>query len=81
MSGSFQDIDVPPTLVSFAVDMAKTSDVVTGEFKKSGNVLVKFEMKKDSYELPDYAAFAEQMSKITKLAQNGKIASMYALGA
>ncbi len=81
MSGSFQDIDVPPTLVSFAVDMAKTSDVVTGEFKKSGNVLVKFAMKKDSYELPDYAAFAEQMSKITKLAQNGKIASMYALGA
>ncbi len=81
MSGSFQDIDVPPTLVSFAVDMAKTSDVVTGEFKKSGNVLVKFAMKKDSYDLPDYAAFAEQMSKITKLAQNGKIASMYALGA
>ena len=81
MSGSFQDIDVPPTLVSFAVDMAKTSDVVTGEFKKAGNVLVKFAMKKDSYELPDYAAFAEQMSKITKLAQNGKIASMYALGA
>ncbi len=81
MSGSFQDIDVPPTLVSFAVDMAKTSDVVTGEFKKAGNVLVKFAMKKDSYELPDYAAFAEQMSKITKLAQSGKIASMYALGA
>ena len=81
MSGSFQDIDVPPTLVSFAVDMAKTSDVVTGEFKKAGNVLVKFVMKKDAYELPDYVAFAEQMSKITKLAQSGKIASMYALGA
>ena len=81
MSGSFQDIDVPPTLVSFAVDMAKTSDVVTGEFKKAGNVLVKFAMKKDSYELPDYAAFADQMAKITKLAQSGKIASMYALGA
>ena len=81
MSGSFQDIDVPPTLVSFAVDMAKTSDVVTGEFKKAGNVLVKFAMKKDSYELPDYVAFADQMSKITKLAQSGKIASMYALGA
>ena len=77
----YPDFDVPPTLVSFAVDMAKTSDVVTGEFKKAGNVLVKFAMKKDSYELPDYAAFAEQMSKITKLAQSGKIASMYALGA
>ena len=81
MSGTFQNIDVPPTLVSFAVDMAKTSDVVTGEFKKSGNVLVKFAMKKDSYELPDYAAFADQMAGITKLAQSGKLASMYALGA
>ena len=81
MSGSFQNIDVPPTLVSFAVDVAKTSDVVTGEFKKPGNVLVKFEMKKDAYELPDYQAFSEQMSKITKLAQAHKFASMYALGA
>ncbi len=81
MSGTFQNIDVPPTLVSFAVDVAKTSDVVTGEFKKPGNVLVKFAMKKDAYELPDYAAFSEQMSKITKLAQSGKLASMYALGA
>lgn len=81
MSGTFQNIDVPPTLVSFAVDVAKTSDVITGEFKKPGSVLVKFAMKKDAYELPDYAAFAEQMAKITKLAQNGKIVSMYALGA
>ncbi len=81
MSGTFQNIDVPPTLVSFAVDVAKTSDVITGEFKKPGSVLVKFAMKKDAYELPDYAAFAEQMTKITKLAQNGKIVSMYALGA
>ena len=81
MSGTFQNIDVPPTLVSFAVDVAKTSDVVTGEFKKSGNVLVKFTMKKDAYELPDYKFFMEQMSKITKLVHDKKIASMYALGA
>ena len=81
MSGTFQKIDVPPTLVSFAVDVAKTSDVVTGEFKKAGDVLVKFELKKDAYELPDYEAFMDAMGKITKLAQNGKIAAMYALGA
>lgn len=81
MSGTFQNIDVPPTLVSFAVDIAKVSDVVTGELKKAGNRLVKFSMKKDSYTLPDYEDFMAQMEKITKLARSGAIASMYALGA
>lgn len=40
MSGTFNDIDVPPTLVSFAVDVASYMDVVTPELKKAGNVLV-----------------------------------------
>ncbi|MGN0507401.1 MAG: phosphoribosylformylglycinamidine synthase [Lachnospiraceae bacterium] len=81
MSGTFQNIDVPPTLVSFAVDIAKTSDVITGELKKAGNKLVKFSMKKDAYSLPDYENFMVQMAKITKLAGEGVIVSMYALGA
>ena len=81
MSGTFQDIDVPPTLVSFAVDIAKTGDVITGEFKKVGNKIVKFGMKKDAYSLPDYEDFMAQMTKITALAREGVIASMYALGA
>jgi len=81
MSGTFQDIDVPPTLVSFAVDIAKTGDVITGELKKAGNMLVKFTMKKDAYSLPDYEDFMAQMTKITALAREGAIASMYALGA
>ena len=81
MSGTFQDIDVPPTLVSFAVDIAKTGDVITGEFKKAGNKIVKFGMKKDAYSLPDYEDFMAQMTKITALAREGVIASMYALGA
>ncbi len=81
MSGTFQDVDVPPTLVSFAVDIAKTGDVITGELKKAGNKLVKFGMKKDAYSLPDYEDFMAQMTKITTLARTGAIASMYALGA
>ena len=81
MSGTFQDIDVPPTLVSFAVDIAKTGDVITGEFKKAGNKIVKFGMKKDAYSLPDYEDFMAQMTKITALAREGAVASMYALGA
>ena len=41
MSGSFNDIHVPATLVSFAVDVAKQQDIITPEFKKSGNKIVK----------------------------------------
>ena len=54
MSGSFNDIDVPPTLCSFAIDVAKTGDVVTSEFKGAGNVIVKINIKRDEYGLPDY---------------------------
>ena len=81
MSGTFQNIDVPPTLVSFAVDVAKIADVVTGELKKAGNALVCFVMKKDEYELPDYDAFCKQMEQITALASKGCFASMYAVTA
>ncbi len=51
MSGTFNDIDVPPTLVSFAVDIARTGDVVTPELKKAGNVLARFKIEKDDYEI------------------------------
>ena len=81
MSGTFQKVDVPPTLVSFAVDVAKTKDVVTGELKKAGNALVRFVMKKDAYDLPDYVAFCKQMETITALAGKGTFASMYAVTA
>lgn len=81
MSGSFQKIDVPPTLVSFAVDVAEISDVITGECKQAGSILVRFGMKRDAYSLPDYEDFMAQMAGITGLARSGAIASMYALGA
>ena len=56
MSGTFNDIDVPPTLVSFAVDVAKKQDIITPELKKAGSKLVWIRLPKDSYDLPDYAA-------------------------
>lgn len=55
MSGSFNEIDVPPTLVSFAVDVAKEGDIITPELKAVGNQLVLFSIEKDSYDLPVYA--------------------------
>lgn len=80
MSGTFDDIDVPPTLCSFAVDVAKVQDIVTPELKKAGNVLVKFDIKKDKYSLPDYKQLMELYSKITKMIQDKVLVSAYAVG-
>lgn len=80
MSGSFNDIDVPPTLVSFAVDVAKQDNVITTEFKKAGNAIVKFNIKKDAYDLPVYEQLLNMYAKITSLMRKGKISSASAVG-
>jgi len=80
MSGSFNDIDVPPTLVSFAVDIAKLDDVITTDLKKAGNVIVKFNIKKDAYDLPVYEQLLNIYSKITLLMRKRKISSAFAVG-
>ena len=79
MSGTFNDIDVPPTLVSFAVDVAKIQDVITPELKKAGNKLVWLRAPKDQYDLPDYAGIMDQYEKLHKDMQDGKVVSAYAL--
>ena len=78
MSGSFNEINVPPTLVSFAVDVAKLSDVVTPELKEAGNKLVQFKIAKDKFGLPDYEKVKELYGKITELMRKGAIVSAYA---
>ncbi len=80
MSGSFNDIDVPPTLVSFAVNVARTSDVVTPELKATDSVLVLFTMPTDDYDLPVYASAMKMYDGIKKLASEKKLLSMYAIG-
>lgn len=79
MSGTFQDIDVPPTLVSFAVDMAVEKDIITPELKKAGNKLVWMRIEKDSYDLPVYEQLMDQYGKFTDDIHSGKIVSAYAL--
>ncbi|MCI6004723.1 MAG: phosphoribosylformylglycinamidine synthase [Blautia sp.] len=79
MSGTFNDIDVPPTLVSFAVDVAKLQDVITPEFKKAGSKLVWLRAPKDQYDLPDYAGIMDQYEKLHNDMQAGKVLSAYAL--
>ena len=79
MSGTFEHIDVPPTLVSFAVDIAKEGDIITPELKKAGNKLVWMKIEKDEYELPVYEQVMDQYSKFADDIHNGKIVSAYAL--
>ena len=81
MSGTFNDIDVPPTLVSFAVDVAKTGDVITPELKKEGNKIIRFEIDKDDYDIPVYERVLSLYDEIAKLIQDGVIVSAYALDA
>ena len=79
MSGTFNDIDVPPTLVSFAVDVAKQKDVITPEFKVPGSKLVWIRMPKDAYDLPEYEKLMDLYSRVHEDIQNGRIISAYAL--
>ena len=79
MSGTFQDIDVPPTLVSFAVDMAVEKDIITPELKKPGNKLVWLRIDRDEYDLPDYSGIMDQYGKFTEDIRAGRIVSAYAL--
>ncbi len=79
MSGTFNDIDVPPTLVSFAVDIAKKQEIITPELKEAGDQLVQFWFDKDEYEIPVYEHVMKTFSFITQLMREGKVKAAYAL--
>ncbi|NCB94036.1 MAG: phosphoribosylformylglycinamidine synthase [Clostridia bacterium] len=79
MSGTFNEIDVPPTLVSFAVDVAKKQDIITPEFKKAGSKIVWFRMPKDEYDLPVYEETMALYAKLHEDIKAGKVLSAYAL--
>ena len=79
MSGTFNDIDVPPTLVSFAVDIAKITDVITPELKEAGNVLIRFGIEKDDYNIPLYEKVQAMYDSVTGYIQKGIIKSAYTL--
>ena len=81
MSGTFNDIDVPPTLVSFAVDIAGQGDIVTPELKTPGNKLVRFKIEKDEFDIPMYDSVAKLYDYIGQLMQEQAVVSAYALDA
>ena len=79
MSGTFNEIDVPPTLVSFAVDVASDKTMITPELKKAGNKLVLLKIERDAYDLPDYEKIMDQYHKFFEDVKAGRIVSAYAL--
>ena len=79
MSGTFNEIDVPPTLVSFAVDVAKEKDIISPELKKAGNKLVVMHIDRDEYEMPVYENAGAAYDKFHADVQAGRIVSAYAL--
>ncbi len=80
MSGSFEDLDVPPTLVSFAVTTEKTKDIVSPEFKKAGNKVVIVRTKLDENGLPETDSLLETFDKVTAFLRSGKAVSCYTPG-
>ena len=80
MSGSFEKLDVPPTLVSFAVTAQKTSDVVSPEFKAAGHSVVRIAPEKNADGLPDLESLKKVFRTVTALLRSGKAVACYTPG-
>ncbi|MBR1549263.1 MAG: phosphoribosylformylglycinamidine synthase [Bacteroidales bacterium] len=80
MSGTFNDIDVPPTLCSFAVGMSDLKHVVTPELKKAGNKLVLLDVKEADYGMPNYEDALGQYAALRRAIEAGKVCSTYVVG-
>ena len=81
MSGTFNEIDVPPTLVSFAVDVAKEDEIVTPELKEAGDKLYILRVLKDNYDQPNYAQAKQVYETLRQMVELGNIKAAYALDA
>ena len=77
MSGTFEHIDVPPTLVSFAVTTGKTDEVITPEFKKANHSVRIVRPDYDKNGLPVTASLKKVFGEVTALMREGKIAAAY----
>ncbi len=77
MSGSFEDLDVPPTLVSFAVTTDSVANVITPELKKAGSKLVLLTPEYGEDSLPTAESLKALFDKVTSLMRAGKVLSAY----
>ncbi len=77
MSGSFKDLDVPPTLVSFAVDIANLKNIISPEFKSTNSAVVFIPVKMDEDMLPNFNLLKSNYSKITELVKANKVNAIH----
>ena len=80
MSGTFKDMDVPPTLVSFAVDVTKMDNVISPEFKAAGHKIVKLATSYDEYDIPDFDMLKRNFDIVSKLIRDKKVVSAATVG-
>ncbi|MDR1953682.1 MAG: phosphoribosylformylglycinamidine synthase [Clostridiales Family XIII bacterium] len=80
MSGTFSHLDVPPTLVSFAVAVSDAGSVLSPEFKQTGDTLILIHTDKDARGIPDFEQFKLNMKRINRLTREGKIRSAATIG-
>ena len=80
MSGSFEQIDVPPTLVSFAIGVQQAPDIITPEFKQAENRVYLLRPQYNEQKLPDFDSLRKLLNQTYQLAQSGKLLSACALG-
>jgi len=80
MSGTFEDIDVPPTLVSFAVTTDKIGNIISNEFKKAGSRVVCLKPAYDKNGLPKAESLIALFNRVTELMRSGKVLSCYTPG-
>ena len=80
MSGTFKDMDVPPTLVSFAVDVTKMDNVISPEFKAAGNTIIKLDVKYDDYDIPCFDELKKNFDIVSRLIHDKKVVSAATIG-
>lgn len=80
MSGTFRDLNVPPTLVSFAVNVVDADNIISPEFKNAGSSIVLIKCPRDEYELPVFEKLRENYIRITELIGGRKILSAFTVG-
>ncbi|GHU49539.1 phosphoribosylformylglycinamidine synthase [Clostridia bacterium] len=80
MSGSFMDLDVPPTLVSFAVDVTGADRVVSPEFKRPGSRLVYLDNKWNENKVLNFESYKRNMDRVTELISEGKVLAASTVG-
>lgn len=79
MSGSFEDLDVPPTLVSFAITAGDVKEVISPEIKESGHILAEIQIDKDEYHIFDFKQLQQQYDAIMALMKQKRVYSAYTI--